>query len=258
MSRHTSWHVGGPADCYFRPRDARRPRGVPAQPRSRSTPLIWIGLGSNLLVRDGGIRGVVIETHGVLTSSSASATPTVCCEAGVAVRALAKPVHQVGPRARGILRGHSRHARRRAGDERGRVRRRDLAARARRRDASIARGVRRERPRRANTCELSPRRAARAGEWFLAARLEFEHAPGVSTEDDARAARAAQGDPADRRMELRLDVHQSAGRSRRAADRSGRPQGSSHRRRAVSDKHANFIVNDGTASAADIEQLIGT
>ena len=66
MSRHTSWHVGGPADVYLSPRDradlleflATLPEG---------TPLFWLGLGSNLLVRDGGSRGVVIDTQSGLT-----------------------------------------------------------------------------------------------------------------------------------------------------------------------------------------------
>src|SRR5512134_277221 len=53
MSRHTSWHVGGPADIFFSPRDRAdllEFLGVLAE----GTPLFWLGLGSNLLVRDGG------------------------------------------------------------------------------------------------------------------------------------------------------------------------------------------------------------
>ena len=34
MSKHTSWHVGGPADLFFTAARRRRPRGVPAQPRA--------------------------------------------------------------------------------------------------------------------------------------------------------------------------------------------------------------------------------
>ena len=65
LSRHTSWHVGGPADVFFMPRDRDELvaflKGLPA-----GTPVLWIGLGSNLLVRDGGIRGVVISTKDAL------------------------------------------------------------------------------------------------------------------------------------------------------------------------------------------------
>ena len=60
MRRHTSWRLGGPADYYYRPADLADLqsflRQLPAQ-----EPLTWVGLGSNLLVRDGGIRGTVID-----------------------------------------------------------------------------------------------------------------------------------------------------------------------------------------------------
>ena len=63
MSKHTSWRVGGPADQFFIPadRDDLIQFLVDLEPNVEVT---WIGLGSNLLVRDGGIRGVVIATHG--------------------------------------------------------------------------------------------------------------------------------------------------------------------------------------------------
>src|SRR5688572_9246168 len=61
MSRHTSWHVGGPADMFFSPRDRSDLLEFLAV-LPEDTPLFWLGLGSNLLVRDGGIRGVVIDT----------------------------------------------------------------------------------------------------------------------------------------------------------------------------------------------------
>jgi len=74
MSRHTSWHVGGPADFFFSPRDAGDlaafVRHLPAD-----IALFWIGLGSNLLVRDGGIRGHVLEVE-VLDRQGARRTRT--------------------------------------------------------------------------------------------------------------------------------------------------------------------------------------
>src|SRR3984957_2913064 len=63
MAKHTSWHVGGPADLFFTPRDvmdlASFLRQLPPE-----EPLLWVGLGSNLFARDRGIRGAVISTHG--------------------------------------------------------------------------------------------------------------------------------------------------------------------------------------------------
>ena len=89
MARHTSWRVGGPADMFFTPRDrdelASFLRALP-----RATPLYWVGLGSNLLVRDGGIRGVVICTHGAFTRLERRAQLRVYCEAGVPCTRLAR------------------------------------------------------------------------------------------------------------------------------------------------------------------------
>jgi UDP-N-acetylmuramate dehydrogenase len=65
LARHTSWRVGGPADRYYEPagRDdlASFVKSLPPH-----EPILWLGLGSNLLVRDGGWRGTVISLHGAL------------------------------------------------------------------------------------------------------------------------------------------------------------------------------------------------
>ena len=89
MSKHTSWHVGGPADIYFRPLDVA---DVAAFLRSLEpdTAVMWIGLGSNLLVRDGGIRGAVIETHGVFDELERRGDNEIWCGSGVACAKLAK------------------------------------------------------------------------------------------------------------------------------------------------------------------------
>jgi UDP-N-acetylmuramate dehydrogenase len=89
LSRHTSWHVGGPADVFFNPADRAELssflRSVPA-----GVPIQWIGLGSNLLVRDGGIRGIVISTHGTLEALERVNDTTVRAEAGVACARIAR------------------------------------------------------------------------------------------------------------------------------------------------------------------------
>ena len=65
MRRYTSWRVGGPADRLFNPASKEELsaflKGLPDD-----EPVHFIGLGSNLLVRDGGIRGTVIHLHGAL------------------------------------------------------------------------------------------------------------------------------------------------------------------------------------------------
>lgn len=65
MARHTSWRAGGPADRVYFPADLSDLtaflRSLPA-----SEPVHMVGLGSNLLVRDRGVRGTVILTHWAL------------------------------------------------------------------------------------------------------------------------------------------------------------------------------------------------
>jgi UDP-N-acetylmuramate dehydrogenase len=59
MARHTSWRLGGPADAYYVPADLADLQQFLAQ-LDADTDILWVGLGSNLLVRDGGFRGQVI------------------------------------------------------------------------------------------------------------------------------------------------------------------------------------------------------
>jgi len=65
MARHTSWHAGGCADRAYLPSDLDDLRAFLAS-LPQHEPVYLVGLGSNLLVRDGGVRGTVIFTHGVL------------------------------------------------------------------------------------------------------------------------------------------------------------------------------------------------
>src|SRR5690606_12900324 len=95
MSRHTSWRVGGPADWFFQPADrddlcaflARLPRDIP---------VMVLGLGSNLLVRDGGIRGVVVATHKALSAMRVVDGGLLYAEAGVACAQAARFANRSG------------------------------------------------------------------------------------------------------------------------------------------------------------------
>jgi UDP-N-acetylmuramate dehydrogenase len=60
LARHCSWRCGGAADHYFEPAD--RDDLVSFLASNGVDPLFWLGLGSNLLIRDGGLRGTVIST----------------------------------------------------------------------------------------------------------------------------------------------------------------------------------------------------
>ena len=62
MSRHTSFCIGGPADIWVEPESPGDLRNCIQLSKDRHVPLLVIGSGTNLLVRDEGIRGMVIST----------------------------------------------------------------------------------------------------------------------------------------------------------------------------------------------------
>lgn len=89
MTKHTSWRVGGTADNYYRPVDLEDLRLFLAE-LTDDEKLTWVGLGSNLLIRDGGIRGTVISTSGMLNEMSLQQEKTLYVEAGVSCAKVAR------------------------------------------------------------------------------------------------------------------------------------------------------------------------
>lgn len=89
MSRHTSWRAGGAAQRLYRPDDlADLQRFLQQVPTHE--PLLAVGLGSNLLVRDGGLHGTVLLMHGALSELRMDGGNVVYAQAGVAGAKLAR------------------------------------------------------------------------------------------------------------------------------------------------------------------------
>ena len=65
MARHCSWRCGGSAKRYFVPADLADIQTMLQQLPSDEK-ILWLGLGSNLLVRDAGFDGTVIATQNVM------------------------------------------------------------------------------------------------------------------------------------------------------------------------------------------------
>ncbi|MEZ4383005.1 MAG: UDP-N-acetylmuramate dehydrogenase [Nannocystaceae bacterium] len=61
MARHTTLRLGGPADLWARPRTLAALQALLARAHAAAIPVTFVGSGTNLLVRDGGLRGVVIN-----------------------------------------------------------------------------------------------------------------------------------------------------------------------------------------------------
>lgn len=88
LAKHTSWRVGGKADVFYQPAHVEDLR-IFLRQIPKKINISWLGLGSNTLIRDGGIRGVVIKTLSGLNQIEVKDT-TIYAQAGVTTAKLAK------------------------------------------------------------------------------------------------------------------------------------------------------------------------
>ncbi len=95
MARHVTWRAGGPVARACFPRDLAELTGFMAALR-HDEPLLMVGLGSNLLIRDGGFDGTAIFTHGALDVLHMEADGTLYAEAGVAAPKIARHAAKQG------------------------------------------------------------------------------------------------------------------------------------------------------------------
>lgn len=89
MARHCSWRTGGSVEYYYEPAD-KQDLVLFLNQIAESIPLTWIGLGSNLLVRDGGLKGYVISTINRLNHLTLLNDGSVYAESGVTCAKLAR------------------------------------------------------------------------------------------------------------------------------------------------------------------------
>jgi UDP-N-acetylmuramate dehydrogenase len=68
LKRYTAWKIGGPADTLLEPRDADELIAAVKKAREHDIPVTVLGGGTNVLVRDGGIRGLTIRLAKSLTN----------------------------------------------------------------------------------------------------------------------------------------------------------------------------------------------
>ena len=87
MSRHTSFKVGGPADMFVTVPDGKGAAAVLYRCREAGRPVFVMGNGSNLLVSDEGIEGVVLKIETTAPPASGEAGEIVC-PAGLPVKKL--------------------------------------------------------------------------------------------------------------------------------------------------------------------------
>ena len=281
MARHVSWRAGGAARTAYFPADRDDLiaflRALPAD-----EPVLMTGLGSNLLVRDGGLRGTVVFTQralrevrldhlgvlgGGVYAEAGAASPKVARFAALNELAGAEFLAGIPGTVGGALAMNAGcyggetwnivahvHTVDRAGKRRVRTPDEyeiDYRSVARREAGGERRDHRKSLP---HTSRLTPYRGE---EWFLAAVFNLKRGSGAESRakitDLLKRRIAAQplNEP-NAGSVFRNPQGDYAARLIEACGLKGRASGGA----MISDKHANFIVNRGAARAADIEALI--
>lgn len=253
MAKHTSWGVGGPADTFFRPATIEQLQSFLAS-LPADEPLFWIGRGSNLLVRDGGIRGTVICTRALAREIRRVDGDRVEAGAGLPCATLAKRClrWRLGPAIffAGIPGTVGGALAMNAGAFGGECWDDVESVTTIDRSGDIHR-----RPRSDYRIEYRSV-SGPADEWFLAALFQFRRDDEATAEDlKSMMSRRGSSQPLERPSAgsvFRNPPGRFAGRLIEEAGLKERRLGGA----MVSAKHANFIVNTGGATAADIERLI--
>ncbi len=104
LARYTSWRVGGQADRVYRPVDLADLQHF-IQQLPLDEPLTFLGLGSNILVRDGGIAGTVVMPLQRLRTLTRMDQHIIRAEAGVTCAQLAKACIEQGFKAGAFFAG---------------------------------------------------------------------------------------------------------------------------------------------------------
>ena len=81
MSRHTTFRAGGAADMFIEPESEGELLAALSAAKEENCPVTVIGNGSNILVRDGGVRGLVIHIGNKMSKINVSGS-VICAEAG--------------------------------------------------------------------------------------------------------------------------------------------------------------------------------
>ncbi|MBI5107350.1 MAG: UDP-N-acetylmuramate dehydrogenase [Rhodocyclales bacterium] len=258
MQGHVSWRAGGTVARAYFPADLDDLAGFLGRLR-HDEPLLLVGLGSNLLVRDGGFDGTAIFTHGALSALRCEDDGRFYAEAGVASPKLARFVANAGCAEAEFLAGIpgtvggalAMNAGCHGGETWRYV---DQVLMLNRQGERVLR--------RAEDFAIGYRHAglkAATDEIFAAAWFRFP--PGDSEAARGRMRELLEWRVAKQPLQLpnagsvfRNPPGDHAARLIEAAGLKGTQIGGAQ----VSEKHSNFIVNpEGAASASAIEMLIG-
>jgi D-alanine-D-alanine ligase len=256
LAKYTSWRVGGPADRLYIPFDRQDLcEFIAALPDSE--PVFWMGLGSNLLVRDGGIRGTVINTKGRLKEMKLAEDGSVYVEVGVPCALVARFCAEQALIGAEFLAGIpgtmggalKMNAGAFGGETWGIVK-----------QVEMIDGAGKLSLRYPSDFKVSYRSVKGFDkEWFLSCCLQLQQGDAAASQQTIKGLleNRAKTQPTNQPSCGSVFKNPDGDYAARLIEQTGL-KGYAIGGACVSEKHANFIVNTGNASAADIEDLIHT
>lgn len=254
LARHTSWRVGGPADRMYLPADLDD-LAMFLKSRPRAEAIYWVGLGSNLLVRDGGLRATVIMTSGRLNALDVREGNVVRAEAGVPSAKVARFSVDQGLTGAEFLAGIPGTVggalAMNAGAFGGETWRIVQAVETIDHQGKL-------RTRTPVDYRIGYRHVeGQAGEWFVAAHFQLQTGDAQNGKSLIKTLLGKRGATQPTQLPnagsvFKNPANDHAARLIEATGIKGLRVGGA----CVSELHANFIVNEGNASARDIETLI--
>lgn len=253
LAKHTSWRVGGIARQFYKPVDKEDLSAFLAQlPAGES--ILWLGLGSNLLVRDGGFPGTVISTAGILQNFTVNDT-SIDAEVGVYCSKLAKQAAKASLSGAAFFAGIPGTF--------GGALAMNAGAHGTETWSLISQVTTVDRRgefhhRKPAEFDIDYRHVVgQEDEWFIAGSIALKEGDQVEELANIKALLKQRNETQPTNQPCAGSVFRNpendfAGRLIELSGLKGVCIGGA----AVSEKHANFIVNTGDATAADIESLI--
>ncbi|WP_417535255.1 UDP-N-acetylmuramate dehydrogenase [Methylophaga sp.] len=253
LSRYNSWRVGGPAKQLYRPTD-RNDLALFLQQLPAEEPVLWLGLGSNLLIRDGGFAGTVIVTAGALQTIDVIDNE-ITAEVGLYCSKLAKQAAKAGLKGAAFWAGIP-------GTLGGALAMNAGAHGVETWDSVLEVTTIDKQGElhlyNADQFEVSYRHVnLPENQWFVAAKMRFEQGDKETELELIRDLLKKRNISQPTNQPCAGSVFRNppgdfSGRLIEVSGLKGLTVGGA----SVSDKHANFIVNNGDATAKDIETLI--
>ena len=253
LSRYNSWRVGGPAKQLYRPTD-RNDLALFLQQLPAEEPVLWVGLGSNLLIRDGGFAGTVIVTAGALQTIDVIDNE-ITAEVGLYCSKLAKQAAKAGLKGAAFWAGIP-------GTLGGALAMNAGAHGVETWDSVVEVTTIDKQGElhlyNADQFEVSYRHVnLPENQWFVAAKMRFEQGDKETELELIRDLLKKRNISQPTNQPCAGSVFRNppgdfSGRLIEVSGLKGLTVGGA----SVSDKHANFIVNNGDATAKDIETLI--